>query len=272
MNWRKVIAGAVTVLAVASLLGGCGSEKKEDAAEKKSITVGITPGYSEKVLEVVKAEAAKQGLTVEIKTFSDYVTPDTALAQKEIDLNSFQHEPFLMAYNKKNGTNLVSIGKTYLAPLRLYSTKIKDVKAIQPGATIAIPNDPSNGGRAILMLSKLGLFKINPNVKPTELTVNDVTDNPNQIKLVELEAAQLPRSLEDTTASVINAGYAHSAGLAQDLVIAKEDNTSPYVNIIAARAEDKDNPTYKKFVQIFQSQPVKDYILKECKGDLEPAF
>lgn len=122
------------------------------------------------------------------------------------------------------------------------------------------------------MLSKLGLFKINPNVKPTELTVNDVTDNPNQIKLVELEAAQLPRSLEDTTASVINAGYAHSAGLAQDLVIAKEDNTSPYVNIIAARAEDKDNPTYKKFVQIFQSQPVKDYILKECKGDLEPAF
>lgn len=101
MNWRKVIAGAVTVLAVASLLGGCGSEKKEDAAEKKSITVGITPGYSEKVMEVVKAEAAKQGLTVEIKTFSDYVTPDTALAQKEIDLNSFQHEPFLMVYNKR---------------------------------------------------------------------------------------------------------------------------------------------------------------------------
>ena len=127
----------------------------------------------------MKKEAAKQGLTVEIKTFSDYVTPDQALAQKDIDLNSFQHEPFLLAFNKKNGTKLVSIGKTYLAPLKLYSTKIKDIKDIPDGAKIAIPNDPSNGGRAILMLSKLGLLKVNPDVKATELTVNDITETRN---------------------------------------------------------------------------------------------
>lgn len=275
MKLKKFIAGAISVLALASLVGGCGDSGKKNAAqpaEKKTITVGITPGYSEQIMEEVKKEAAKQGLTVEIKTFSDYVTPDTALAQKDIDLNSFQHEPFLKAYNKKNGTKLVSIGKTYLAPLRLYSTKIKSINDIKNGDTIAIPNDPSNGGRAILMLSKLGLFKIKDGVDPTSLTVNDIVENPKNIKLVELEAAQLPRSLTDTTASIINAGYAHSAGLKQDLVIAKEDNTSPYVNIIAAREEDKDNPAYQKFVKIFQSKPIKDYILEKCKGDLEPAF
>lgn len=274
MKLKKWIAAAVAVLALASLTAGCGSSDKKAAApaEKKSITVGITPGYSEEIMEVVKKEAAKQGLTVEIKTFSDYVTPDQALAQKDIDLNSFQHEPFLLAFNKKNGTKLVSIGKTYLAPLKLYSTKIKDIKDIPDGAKIAIPNDPSNGGRAILMLSKLGLLKVNPDVKTTELTVNDITENPKHLQILELEAAQLPRSLDDTTASVINAGYANSAKLAPELAIAKEDNTSPYVNIIAAREEDKDHPTYKKFVQIFQSQPVKDYILENCKGNLEPAW
>ena len=212
MKLKKLIIGAVAVLALASLTAGCGSSDKKAAApaEKKTITVGITPGYSEQVMEVVKQEAAKQGLTVEIKTFSDYVTPDQALAQKDIDLNSFQHEPFLQAFNKKNGTKLVSIGKTYLAPLKLYSTKIKDIKDIPDGAKIAIPNDPSNGGRAILMLSKLGLLKVNPDVKATDLTVNDITDNPKHLQILELEAAQLPRSLDDTTASVINAHGANA--------------------------------------------------------------
>jgi len=277
MNVKKWIVSAVTLLTVAGLAAGCGDTKKEEKKaaapkEKTKITVGITPGYSEQIMEEVKKEAAKQGLTVELKTFSDYVTPDTALAQKEIDLNSFQHEPFLVAYNKKNGTKLVSIGKTYLAPLRLFSNKIKDIKQIKDGDTIAIPNDPSNGGRAILMLSKLGLLKVKTEVKPTELTVGDITETPKPLKIMELEAAQLPRSLDDTAASVINAGYAKSAGLKADKVIGKEDNTSPYVNIIAAREEDKDNPTYKKFVKIFQSQPIKDYIIKFAKGDLEPAW
>ena len=147
-------------------------------------------------MEFVKDEAKKQGLDVELKVFSDYVTPDQALAQKEIDLNSFQHGPFLDAFNKKNGTKLVSIGKTYLAPLKLYSTKIKDIKELKDGDKIAIPNDPSNGGRAILMLSKLGLIKVKDGVKASDLTVNDITDNPKHLQILELEAAQLPRSLD----------------------------------------------------------------------------
>ena len=274
MNLKKLTAGTLAVFAAAALLAGCGGEKKTEKApeEKKKIVVGITPGYSEEIMEFVKDEAKKQGLDVELKVFSDYVTPDQALAQKEIDLNSFQHGPFLDAFNKKNGTKLVSIGKTYLAPLKLYSTKIKDIKELKDGDKIAIPNDPSNGGRAILMLSKLGLIKVKDGVKASDLTVNDITDNPKHLQILELEAAQLPRSLDDTAASVINAGYANSAKLDPNLAIAKEDNTSPYVNIIAAREEDKDNPTYVKFVKIFQTDVVKNYINEKAKGALVPAW
>lgn len=274
MNLKKLTAGTLAVFAAAALLAGCGGEKKTEKApeEKKRIVVGITPGYSEEIMEFVKDEAKKQGLDVELKVFSDYVTPDQALAQKEIDLNSFQHGPFLDAFNKKNGTKLVSIGKTYLAPLKLYSTKIKDIKELKDGDKIAIPNDPSNGGRAILMLSKLGLIKVKDGVKASDLTVNDITDNPKHLQILELEAAQLPRSLDDTAASVINAGYANSAKLDPNLAIAKEDNTSPYVNIIAAREEDKDNPTYVKFVKIFQTDAVKNYINEKAKGALVPAW
>lgn len=274
MNLKKLTAGTLAVFAAAALLAGCGGEKKTEKApeEKKKIVVGITPGYSEEIMEFVKDEAKKQGLDVELKVFSDYVTPDQALAQKEIDLNSFQHGPFLDVFNKKNGTKLVSIGKTYLAPLKLYSTKIKDIKELKDGDKIAIPNDPSNGGRAILMLSKLGLIKVKDGVKASDLTVNDITDNPKHLQILELEAAQLPRSLDDTAASVINAGYANSAKLDPNLAIAKEDNTSPYVNIIAAREEDKDNPTYVKFVKIFQTDAVKNYINEKAKGALVPAW
>lgn len=274
MNLKKLTAGTLAVFAAAALLAGCGGEKKTEKApeEKKKIVVGITPGYSEEIMEFVKDEAKKQGLDVELKVFSDYVTPDQTLAQKEIDLNSFQHGPFLDAFNKKNGTKLVSIGKTYLAPLKLYSTKIKDIKELKDGDKIAIPNDPSNGGRAILMLSKLGLIKVKDGVKASDLTVNDITDNPKHLQILELEAAQLPRSLDDTAASVINAGYANSAKLDPNLAIAKEDNTSPYVNIIAAREEDKDNPTYVKFVKIFQTDAVKNYINEKAKGALVPAW
>ena len=274
MNLKKLTAETRAGFAAAALLAGCGGEKKTEKApeEKKKIVVGITPGYSEEIMEFVKDEAKKQGLDVELKVFSDYVTPDQALAQKEIDLNSFQHGPFLDAFNKKNGTKLVSIGKTYLAPLKLYSTKIKDIKELKDGDKIAIPNDPSNGGRAILMLSKLGLIKVKDGVKASDLTVNDITDNPKHLQILELEAAQLPRSLDDTAASVINAGYANSAKLDPNLAIAKEDNTSPYVNIIAAREEDKDNPTYVKFVKIFQTDAVKNYINEKAKGALVPAW
>ncbi len=276
MKKSNLIVGALVGVFLTGLLSGCGTTEKKAAkagdAKTTTITVGVTPGYSENILEFVAKEAAKEGLTVKLKTFSDYVTPDQALAQKDIDLNSYQHGPFLEAFNEKNGTKLVSIGNTYLAPLKAYSKKIKDIKEIKTGDKVAIPNDPSNGGRAILLLSKKGLLKVKEDVKSTKLTVHDITENPLNLKIIELEAPQLPRTLDDTAISIINAGYADDAKLDRKLVVATEDNTSPYVNIIAARAEDKDNPTYKKFVKIFQSEPVKQYILKYSASSLTPGF
>uniref|UniRef100_UPI004029C71D MetQ/NlpA family ABC transporter substrate-binding protein n=1 Tax=Dialister hominis TaxID=2582419 RepID=UPI004029C71D len=275
MKLKTTIALSLAAIAFAGVISGCGGDKKpaaSSAAVKNEISVGITPGYSEQVMEYAAKEAAKQGLTVNIKTFSDYVTPDQALAAGDIDLNSFQHGPFLQAFNEKNGTHLVSIGNTYLAPLRVYSNKITRIKDVPDGAKVSIPNDPSNGGRALLLLDHNGLLKLKPGTDPTKATINDIAENPKKLEIIELEAAQLPRSLDDVTISVINAGYAKSANLDSKKALATEDNTSPYVNIIAAREQDKDNPTYQKFVKIFQSDNVRKYINDNFSDGLVPAF
>lgn len=275
MKLKTTIALSLAAIAFAGVISGCGGDKKpaaSSAAVKNEISVGITPGYSEQVMEYAAKEAAKQGLTVNIKTFSDYVTPDQALAAGDIDLNSFQHGPFLQAFNEKNGTHLVSIGNTYLAPLRVYSNKITSIKDVPDGAKVSIPNDPSNGGRALLLLDHNGLLKLKPGTDPTKATINDIAENPKKLEIIELEAAQLPRSLDDVTISVINADYAKSANLDSKKALATEDNTSPYVNIIAAREQDKDNPTYQKFVKIFQSDNVRKYINDNFSDGLVPAF
>lgn len=275
MKLKTTIALSLAAIAFAGVISGCGGDKKpaaSSAAVKNEISVGITPGYSEQVMEYAAKEAAKQGLTVNIKTSSDYVTPDQALAAGDIDLNSFQHGPFLQAFNEKNGTHLVSIGNTYLAPLRVYSNKITSIKDVPDGAKVSIPNDPSNGGRALLLLDHNGLLKLKPGTDPTKATINDIAENPKKLEIIELEAAQLPRSLDDVTISVINAGYAKSANLDSKKALATEDNTSPYVNIIAAREQDKDNPTYQKFVKIFQSDNVRKYINDNFSDGLVPAF
>ena len=276
MKLKKIIIAAAAAAAIAGLAAGCGGDtaksEKAAASENKEITIGINPGYTERIMEFAAKEMEKEGLKVKVQPFSDYVTPDLALANGDIDLNMIQHKPFLDAFNEKNGTNLISIGNTYLAPLRLYSYKVKSVAEIPEGATIAIPNDPSNGARGLLLLEKQGLIKLKDGVDVTKAVPQDIVENPKNLNIIELEAPQLPRSLDDTDASVVNAGFASDAGLSKDAVIATEDNTSPYVNIIAARAEDKDDPTYQKFVKAFQSESVKKYIIDTCDGNLVPAF
>lgn len=276
MKWKKLFITLCAAAAVAGAVAGCGGDtaKSEAAADsgKKEILVGINPGYSEKILEFVQERAKKNGLEIKIQTFSDYVTPDLALAGGDIDLNVIQHKPFLDAFNEKNGTNLVSIGNTYLAPLRLYSYKVKSVAELPEGATIAIPNDPSNGARALLLLEKQGMIKLKEGVDPLKAIPQDIGENPKNFNIIELEAPQLPRSLDDTDASVVNAGFASDAGLKQEFAIAVEDDTSPYVNIVAARAEDKDNPLYQQFVKEFQTEEVRQFIIDTCKGALVPGF
>ena len=275
MKLKKLFIALCAAAAVVGAVAGCGGDTAKSGSadsDKKEITVGINPGYSEKILEVVQKNAEKNGLKVNVQVFSDYVTPDLALASGDIDLNVIQHKPFLDAFNEKNGTNLISIGNTYLAPLRLYSYKVKSVDELQDGATIAIPNDPTNGARALLLLEKQGLIKLKDGVDPLKAVPQDIGENPKKFNIIELEAPQLPRSLDDTDASIVNAGFASDAGLSQDYAIVVEDDTSPYVNIVAARAEDKDNPLYQQFVKEFQTDEVRQFIIDTCNGALVPGF
>ena len=244
MNLKKTVIISLAALACAGFIAGCGSDKKDAASAKPAetkneIKVGTTPGYSEQVVEFVAKEAEKEGLKVIIVPFSDYVTPNQALAQGDTDVNSYQHVPFLEAFNEKNGTKLVPIGNTYLAPLRLFSNKHKTLSDLPDGASVAIPNDPSNGGRALLLLEKNGLLKLKEGVNPVKAVVSDI---------------------------------AVSAGLDPKTALAQEDNTSPYVNVIAAREQDKDNPTYQKFVKIFQTEATRKYINDNFQVTLIPGF
>lgn len=266
---KKLMIAAAAALAIVAFAAGCGSEKK--AANE--ITVGVTAGSSEEIMEVVAKEAEKQGLKVHVKTFGDYVSTDTALANGEIDLNAFQHKPYLDAFNEKNGTDLVPLGQTYLAPLAIYSKKYKSMDEIPDNGEIAVPNDPTNEGRALLLLQRAGWLTIKDGVPSTKVTPQDIASFQKPIRIVELEAPQLPRSLDDTAASIINGGYSIAAGLnSQKDSIFVEDNTSPYVNIVAVKKENVDNPTYKKFLTIFRSEEVKKFINEKYQGAIVPTW
>ena len=277
---KKLIITGLCALSAAAVITGCGSDAKPAAssaqsapAEKKEITVGATAGPHAEVVEAAAKEAEKNGLKVNVKEFSDYITPDQALADGDLDLVVYQHEPFLNNFNKQHHTNLVPIGKAILMRMGIYSNKYKDVKDIPDGATISIPNDPTNEGRGLQLLEKAGLIKLKEGVG-MKATPADVTENPKHLKFNELEAAQLPRSLDDVAASVITMNYVMSAGLSpKDQGIFLESKDTPLaVMIIAARDKDKNQPAYKKFVQAYQSDAVKKFIAEKYKGTIEPAW
>ena len=277
---KKLIITGLCALSAAAVITGCGSDAKPAAssaqsapAEKKEITVGATAGPHAEVVEAAAKEAEKNGLKVNVKEFSDYITPDQALADGDLDLVVYQHEPFLNNFNKQHNTNLVPIGNAILMRMGIYSNKYKDVKDIPDGATISIPNDSTNEGRGLQLLEKAGLIKLKEGVG-MKATPADVTENPKHLKFNELEAAQLPRSLDDVAASVITMNYVMSAGLSpKDQGIFLESKDTPLaVMIIAARDKDKNQPAYKKFVQAYQSDAVKKFIAEKYKGTIEPAW
>lgn len=183
MNIKRLLVLGFALIAAVAVLASCGSDTAS-SGEKQEITVGITPGFSEEVMEEVVKEADKQGLKVVLKTFSDYVTPNQALAAGDIDLNSYQHVPFMEAFNQKNGTDLVSIGDTYLAPLAVYSHKIKSLDELKAGDTIAIPNDPTNGSRALILLQQKGIIKLDPNKDQLKAVPQDIVENPKILKFL----------------------------------------------------------------------------------------
>ena len=216
-------------------------------------------GAEQQVAEVAQKVAKdKYGLDVELVTFNDYVLPNEALSKGDIDANAFQHKPYLDQQLKDRGYKLVAVGNTFVYPIAGYSKKIKSLDELQDGSQVAVPNDPTNLGRSLLLLQKVGLIKLKDGVGLLP-TVLDVVENPKNLKIVELEAPQLPRSLDDAqiALAVINTTYASQIGLtpAKDGIFV-EDKDSPYVNLIVTREDNKDAENVKKFVQAYQSDEV----------------
>ncbi len=237
----------------------------------EDIVVGVTPFPHKDIMLAAKPLLAKEGYNLVIKEFTDYVQPNMALASKQLFANFFQHEPYLDNMNKEKKLDLVSIGKVHIEPLGVYSKKIKKLADLKKGNSVSVPNDPTNEARALRLLEANGVITIKPGAL---VTVADITKNPLGLKFHELDAAQLPRTLDDVTASVINTNFAGEAGLvpSRDALV-MEGSESPYANIIVVRSEDKDSPKAKALMKAVQSPEVKEYIQKNLvERGIVPVF
>ncbi|MFC3942502.1 methionine ABC transporter substrate-binding protein [Pseudomonas gingeri NCPPB 3146 = LMG 5327] len=238
----------------------------------ETLTVAATPVPHAEILEFIKPTLAKEGVDLKVKVFTDYVQPNVQVAEKRLDANFFQHQPYLDEFNKAKGTHLISIAAVHVEPLGAYSSKYKKLEDLPGGATVVIPNDATNGGRALLLLQKAGLIKLKD---PTNIlsTPKDISENSKDLKIRELEAATLPRVLTQVDLALINTNYALEAKLdpSKDALYI-EGADSPYVNILVGREDDKDSDAMKKLVTALHSPEVKAFILEKYKGSIVPAF
>ncbi|ACL60008.1 MetQ/NlpA family ABC transporter substrate-binding protein [Methylobacterium nodulans] len=235
------------------------------AAAADRVRIGATPGPHAQILEAVKPIAAKHGIDLQVQEFSDYVIPNEALAAGELEANSFQHQPYLDNQKADRGYKLDSVAQTVNFPMGIYSKRYKSWDAVPDGATIAIQNDPTNGGRSLLLLQDKGVITLKEGVgfKPS---VADIVKNPKKLRFIEVDAAQTPRSLDDVDAAAVNTNYAEPAGLKPTDAILREEPKGPYVNVIAVRSADKDKPWVKALVESYRSPEVKDFVEKTFKG------
>lgn len=265
MKKRILVQSAIALVLAPSFSGSL-------LAQDKPLKIGVTAGPHAQIFEQVKKVAEKDGLKIQIVEFSDYIQPNAALAAGDLDANSYQHKPFLDQQVKDRGYKIVLAAYTVNFPIGIYSKKVRNLKDLKEGARFGIPNDPTNGGRVLLLLQEKGLIKLKPEagLKATPL---DVIDNPKKIKFVELEAAQLPRTLDDLDASAVNTNFALLAGLnpAKD-AIALEAAKSPYVNLLAVREQDKDKPWVAKLVKAYHSEEIRKFIETEFKGSVLAGF
>ncbi|AVX86848.1 MULTISPECIES: MetQ/NlpA family ABC transporter substrate-binding protein [Pseudomonas] len=242
------------------------------SAHAETLTVAATPVPHAEILEFVKPALAKEGVDLKVKVFTDYIQPNVQVAEKRLDANFFQHQPYLDEFNKAKGTSLVAVTGVHLEPLGAYSNKIKDLKDLPSGANVVIPNDATNGGRALLLLAKAGLITLKD---PTNIlsTLKDIAQNPKDLKIRELEAATIPRVLTQVDLALINTNYALEAKLdpSKDALVI-EGNDSPYVNILVSRADNKDSDAMQKLAAALHSPEVKKFITEKYKGAVLPAF
>lgn len=280
---------AKIALALAVLVGfsACGAKdnesskdataetKTEDKAEGTTIKIGVVGEYNEVLEKVIERYEQATGNKVELQKFSDYSQPNEALIAGDIDLNAYQHHKFLDEFNESKGSDLISIGDTMLAPMGLYSEKIKSIDELQDGAKVAIPNDPTNGSRALFLLQAAGLIKVDGQAGEL-IGVDKVTDNPKNLEIIEMDASTTPRSLEDVDIAAVNDTFALDSGLDKEKSVFVEDPKSEsvkeYINLIAARKEDENNEAYKEFVKYYQTEETKKDMEEITKGAWLPAW
>ncbi len=297
---KRVLALVCTLVLGASLLAGCGEQKTEAPAqtqpapntsteaeketstadstqaaaeEKGTVTVAATPVPHAEILEEAKALMAAKGWTLEVVEFTDYVQPNEVVESGDMDANYFQHINYMNSYNEEKGTHLVSAGEIHYEPLGIYAGKETDLNNISDGAEIAVPNDTTNEGRALLLLQENGLIKLDPAAGITA-TKLDIVENPHNLKIVELQAEQISRTLPDVAFGVINGNYALQAGLTTADAVALETADSEaiqqYVNVLAIKEGNENNEGIKALVEVLKSDEIKNFINEKYQGSVVP--
>ncbi|MDH6583379.1 D-methionine transport system substrate-binding protein [Streptomyces sp. SAI-133] len=275
---RNTAKLTTAVLAAGTLtfgLSACGSSGSDSASDTSgALVVAASPTPHAEILNYVKENLAKKaGLDLEVKEFTDYVTPNTATEDGSVDANYFQNQPYLDDFNKKRGTHIAPVVTVHLEPLGLYSHKVKDADALKSGATIAVPNDSVNEARALKLLAANGLITLKDGVG-NEATPSDITKNPKNLKFKELEAAQTPRSLDDVDAAVVNGNYAIEADLkpASDALVLESADNNPYGNFLAVKEGNEHDPRVKKLAKLLTSAEVKKFIQDKYAGSVIASF
>ncbi len=240
----------------------------ENALSEDKLRIGVTAGPHEIILGKVIELAAEQGLEIESEVFSEYVMPNVALDEKDLDMNIYQHKPFLDAMNEDRGFDIVDVAQAVNFPMAIYAENYTDVSQLQEGDTVGLPNDPSNGARALLLFEEAGMIKLNPEAQE-KATVKDIIENPKNLEFIELEASQIPRQLSELSAAALNTNYAIEHGInPREDSIFLEPSDSIWTNLICVRAENKDDPVVQKFIEIYRSEEVKQFIEEEFDGSV----
>ncbi|MCO6697928.1 MetQ/NlpA family ABC transporter substrate-binding protein [Streptomyces albidoflavus] len=272
---KTLLTAAAGALTLGLTLTACGSGSGPDDASgaEGPLVVGATPTPAGEILEYVRKNLAKDaGLDLDIKEFTDYVLPNTALQEGTLDANLYQHKPYLDEFNQSKGTELVALDEIYLPPTGVYSEKVKDIADLRKGATVAVPNDVTNEGRALNLLAEEGLIELKKGAG-ADASPSDIAKNPKNITIKELDPAQLPRSLSDVDAAAINNNFALDAGLSprEDAILLEEAKDNPYNNVLAVKKGNENDPRVKKLAKLLTSPEVKKFIEDTYKGSVIPA-
>lgn len=268
---KKTILVVLSVLLL-GVLAACGDKTTGGALSDDKLVIGVTGGPHEQILEKVKEVAAKDNLEIEMKVFTEYVMPNIALDEGELDVNIFQTKPYLDNFIEERDLDLVDIAYVVNFPMGIYSSGLTDVSELKDGDLLGLPNDPVNGARALMLFEQAGLIKLKEGLGYSA-TIQDITENPHNLKFVELEASQIARQLDEVAAAAINTNFAIEHGfLPSEDSIYIEPSDSPWANVIAVRAENKDDPVLERLIKAYHSDEVKQFINEQFKGSVVPAW